>query len=889
MKGRYSIGPLVLASTGTECFQAAALTVTTCPSKRQRFGLHVHQRERFEYNSYDYDVNNIRPDQSNGGSGYMEGSAPGPWEPSPQVQNYNDEFITNEYETGSNTRNKVVGKSMPQSNFDIAGIFSQMFPNQSRSQISKSPSAPRVALPNLQHMITEDDFQKITSHAISGGKFFTSLVGDALFNTAKLAMGAMDRNKTRDSMEATSYNDVCDFDDELCREIEDALAATENFKQLTEKSRERSLSDFEPLLSQSVVAQKPPVSTSEPASKPGSVRSDFSTVQQIANKFDSSTPDSRNEYYFASKEGDSRFSEYYRRSLEQQLTDIEVRKSKKLDREESHQLSQPFVNKEPLIEGYKRDAASEPRSIPRAGNKLLYGQSNVDANRQFNTVRDPSGLQRTRITSNPMHRNIRDKKFSFINEDDIGINSKSVRPRAVREQRQNSNNASLERGRANESIRVHITDEALAFAQSLNLDVYEVYLSSTNRISGGGVLEEDAIVTLDDVIWYCDRIRIGQGQMPMDRGYEFGAVENDYRPKERRTSISTNETPNVLDMSFKDDDHFKTKYMMTRGQQDLRTDIVRETRQHQVERDPRFQKRYVSQTRLQSLTPTEERSLSSGRNYGSNSKSKASPEERVPRFRQYPRAQHAPRMEPSGQRDHREYKTNRSKDVQYTREPRQSRRRKTQGPNPYEDASRYSYQNPSSMSQLIASQSKRRVEYTGRAREEIRSNKMSTVSLAKLIQGPREKELEQVSMNTFREPYQDKETKATFTADRGRQSNKQNDSEPMLRNGQSSHPSLRELSQRYSASASPTTLPPNDSAYYTNDALEIAEMYGVDLRNVAAGSDDPISADDVKHYIESRKIIRASRINKNPQHQDSPNIENELTYDEFASYFNDNV
>jgi hypothetical protein len=78
----------------------------------------------------------------------------------------------------------------------------------------------------------------------------------------------------------------------------------------------------------------------------------------------------------------------------------------------------------------------------------------------------------------------------------------------------------------------------------------------------------------------------------------------------------------------------------------------------------------------------------------------------------------------------------------------------------------------------------------------------------------------------------------------------------------------------------------NESAYCTNDALLMAEQYGVDLRKVAASSDEPISAEDVRHYIESRKNMRASRKDQYTSQRDSSTyIDNELTYEEFASYF----
>ena len=881
MKGHFYIAHLVIASTSTERFQAAALIVTTRPSKRKRFDLHVHQRGRFEYGSYGYDLNRIHPDQSRDGSNYIEHPVSDAWEPYTQMKNYNDQFITNDYEVDSNTR-EVAEKSTPQTNFDIAGIFSQVFPNNSKSQNSKNPSAPRVALPEFRHMIVEDDFQKLTSHAISGGKFVTSLFGDVLFNTAKFAMNALDRNRTSESMEATSYNDVCDFDDELCREIEDALAATENFKQLTEKSRERSLSDFEPM-----VVQKPPVSTPEPSFKPGDVRSDFAYERQIVEQIDSSVPKPSNKYYFASKGGDSRFSEYYKRSLEQQLADIEVRRSKELVREidgrivEPTKLRQPYVDEESIVERNKIYATNKPGSKTRNRSKVE-GQSKVDEYTQSDRMRESPVFQRTRVSSKTRQISTPEKRFRLINNDVIGVGSKMNRLKEDKEHHnmRNVNNSSRERNRAKGSIRVHITDEAMSFAQSLNLDVYEVYLSTKQTNLGGEVSGEDEIVTLDDVVWYFDRIRIDQEHVPIDSHYQNDVAGQGYtRLGDRQINMSSKKNSNAAT-----DSHYIET--MAKSQEERRVDFFREKRHHQIEREPRFKVRNnVPPTRLQSLTPAEKRSLNQERYYDSNSRLKPSPDERVPRFKQYPRVHHVSATKLPGQRDYREYKASISKHAHYTTESRQSRRRVPQVSNQY--TPRNPNQSVSSMSQLVASQPRRRTEYTGRARarararDSINNSKTSTVSLSRLIQGPREKQMEQVSMNAFREPYQDRESKINFPAHR-REPNQESNTEPIIRNGQSSHTSLRELSERYSA---PATMSSNDSStYYTNDALEIAEKYGVDLRNVAAGSDDPISADDVKHYIESRKIIRASRVNKNLGQYDS-HIENELTYDEFASYF----
>jgi hypothetical protein len=307
----------------------------------------------------------------------------------------------------------------------------------------------------------------------------------------------------------------------------------------------------------------------------------------------------------------------------------------------------------------------------------------------------------------------------------------------------------------------------------------------------------------------------------MDRKYQFITDETGYTGP-RLKGQTRLEARNRF---TEEDYHYNTKGIFEQGRQ-RRSSVNMERRHHvdpSIDRDPRFKPRSYDRQHDEMNSSQQK-------------------EERVPRFRQYlTKEQNAP-TRPSTATTH--------------QKPR-----------------------PSSISQLISPQPDRKVEYNGVARDGYRKNKMSTVSLAKLIQGPRERDLEQVSTNKFREPYQGYESRPqtkqkTHTTYEEVKSNR-------LQH-QPSQPTLRELSKRHT---SPAPLSPqhSDSAYYTNDALEIAEKYGVDLRNVAAAPEEPISANDVKHYIESRKSIRANR--EYLAKQDPLYIDNELTYEEFASFF----
>ena len=115
-----------------------------------------------------------------------------------------------------------------------------------------------------------------------------------------------------------------------------------------------------------------------------------------------------------------------------------------------------------------------------------------------------------------------------------------------------------------------------------------------------------------------------------------------------------------------------------------------------------------------------------------------------------------------------------------------------------------SNENRSSMSQLIASHPERKTGYRN-FRDGRQKSRLSTVSLAELIQGPGERGMEQVPTNTFREPYQE-----------GREA-KSRTSKPELTNTvkrpYGRQPSLRELSERYASSLTDTTQQEVDSTY----------------------------------------------------------------------------
>ena len=89
----------------------------------------------------------------------------------------------------------------------------------------------------------EDLVTKITAKTT---RVTSSLLGEAILHTAKFAVNTLGSNNNNNNNTATTlleesltspYNDVCDFDNKLCQEIEDALAATESFKLSTEKSK----------------------------------------------------------------------------------------------------------------------------------------------------------------------------------------------------------------------------------------------------------------------------------------------------------------------------------------------------------------------------------------------------------------------------------------------------------------------------------------------------------------------------------------------------------------------------------------------------------------------------------------------------------------------------
>eukprot|EP01082_Thalassiosira_pseudonana_P005549 g4821.t1 g4821 contig18:2-3715(-) len=89
------------------------------------------------------------------------------------------------------------------------------------------------------------------------------------------------------------------------------------------------------------------------------------------------------------------------------------------------------------------------------------------------------------------------------------------------------------------------------------------------------------------------------------------------------------------------------------------------------------------------------------------------------------------------------------------------------------------------------------------------------------------------------------------------------------------------------ANAKATSTINNESAYCTNEALVLAEKYGVDLSLVTPENPDyPIGGSDVEQYIRGnrkQKPMRSEEVDTTTQTKSS--TEDEMTYDEFASYF----
>lgn len=812
MKRKSSVAFIVLGSTSALCFQTDALINNNAhPSRRQSTSSLMHQQSdsEYEYDIY-YHENDVQP------------------QPYFNVPNDITSFYPmqdDQFETIADVdsdqygqdpiRNTVIGKTKTKPN-NIMSMFSQVFPNQPKSELPSNPTSPRVSLPDLHPIISEKDLQKLTSRAIAGGKFVSSLIGDVLLNTAKLAIGALESNKTAESVQSISYTDVCEFDDELCREIEDALAATESFKSLSEQSRERSstlnIQAATDLMNEEVSKSN----TYEAAYEPARQSDAYSRIQG------SNSAKQVSDYYFATIDQNSSTEDYYKRALEQQLIDIDQAKSNVRMRQEVA----------PSVHAVKSTA--EPPPLARS--KLL--DDNVFEQRQRDKVAATRSTVRIDEQRTNPGRNTDTHDFerqSTLRRDNSSANRparssvSNVPVGASRPHNSRYESRKVVTDEAPDSIRLHITDEALAFARSLNLDVYEIYLSTRTPgsiMSGNidGPMGED-VLTLDDVIWYCDRMQIGPMHRSAERRHQ---LKNDGR---RPVRDQSRQAPKIM-QSIKDHQLDARNKMIDQGRARRRSrgDVDMQPRERNTAtREPRFIPRdYDKQSRLDST-------------------SYPATDDRVPRFRQYPREK-------------------------VTQRPPLRTVSNSDPRNPIRRHDHY----PSSMSRLIAAEP----TISSQSIRPSRKSTMSTVSLAKLIQGPKEMDAAQVPTNRFREPYQEgKPTVQRQPRDNISGLQREVNSNSISPRVRSTQLSLRELSER----ASPVSTSEKSTAYYTEGALEMAQKHGINLENVSSGSDDPITSDDVKHYIESRKSVRASRLNGFPSQRES---HNELTYEEFASYFN---
>jgi hypothetical protein len=764
----------------------------------------------------------------------------------------------------------------------ISDIFSKVFPNQQQKLqphiSSPAPVSPRT-IPNLPKIkISNEDIEKFTNQAKAGGVFFSNLMKEAFVHTAKLAIDAIEKSSNKIEMETTTYNDVCDFDDELCREIEDALEATNSFKTLVEDSNKSMPPDFNSRIIEQEdkrMDSRDEKITKQPkadiAGKYFAMRSVSDNARAtVGPNTLSFTPerDTNNTGNYG-----NRFEEHYKRSLEQELLGLDERKPQDLH-ENRNYLNDAEVEQRgravltPKNRLTRQDKVSPSRTVETPIERSKKGAAESSDHRQklssrSNTDNEPSAfdqmrraspgrinqgpslLQPEQETQSPIVKEpyverdrkrldnqggYRPKLRSLIDADDLGVSNR------MREHPRDSD----ERYPTNDPVKVDITDEALAFVRSLNLDVYEIYLSIQNPGSGKG--KGEAVVALDDVIWYCERMQIG----PRSR----------HRSSPSLARFNTDETG------------------YTGANTAMASNEPTQKRNNQMNVDYHFS--------------TEDRAYSSHRESTYNvasDKQRTGERDRVPRFRQYP----GKRIDSSGPLEH--SVGNNARD---TRAPASAR---VDG----HDLDKYKsvqslggighqVRSKSSMSQLIDYNSRRRHEHrlssNDHNRNSIRSKRYSSVPLAHLVQKPRESShhpFDQVSTNSFREPYEG----GAITPGASNRVEKRLNSANSLRYHSEHTPSMTSNApqQQMSNSATASTRD-NKSAYCTNEALRLAEKWNIDLRKVAAASDEAITADDVRHYIESRKQVRATQRQQDArQRTKSTYIDNDLTYEQFASYF----
>lgn len=812
---------------------SALLLAPHYPSKRRRgsalLSLHRPQSSKLNDGNYYVDDDTDANVRNNNHRGEMDRHHARQTEPS-------NAFIANDYEFGSANRNKVIGRrnndrdngKNNSRHVGIADVFSRVFhpkshhghenhqSNDNNSNSRPSIAETRISLPDLQDPSDENVRKLLTSDAIlSGGKFVTSLLGEAILRTAKFAVNTLGNNHDNNNTTATTlletspYNDVCDFDDELCREIEDALAATESFKRLNEKSETTQNVMFDRERHHGV------------GNRGNGVQYDVNTsfdndYTNTRTHQPNKVAKSNNDSHFASSTRENSFQEYYQRSLEEQLL-VQRQHSKmsrrnnekpKVLKEPSHkhfnegnartpiEVKQPVIDTRALLDTNRREMTNEhskwrdgrsynsngystmkhptwhkqPQYVERAEMKKpqmpqqpssKHYESYIEStktkhqqqpNNRGDTIEGHVGLDLNNVGRSVSNRSERSRwsgdrsytdrsdhvknnpreKFDFPHEENA-TNDANVTPRRQHMSnfaRENQTTRASKSGENTTPVKLDITDEALAFARSLNLDVYEIYLSTQIR-------DSNHIVTLEKVVQYYERMRIGPWR------YQFSTHETrtSAQPKVSREAILEPPTSTGGERRRRNTDNFEGRQLQ-QTQSAYRANLERRAN----ERVPRFKPRnYDQQSRVQN-------NVTQGTDY------------RPPRFRKYPTAHHAsPSPLPPAYSD------------RYNLHSKKSHHA--------------SNENRSSMSNFRDSRQKSRL----------------SISLAELIQGPGERGMEQVPTNTFREPYQE-----------GREI-KSRTSKPKLTNTMNRpyqrQPSLRELSERYASSLTDTTQQEVDSTY----------------------------------------------------------------------------
>ncbi|KAL7490202.1 hypothetical protein ACHAW6_015970 [Cyclotella cf. meneghiniana] len=865
-----SVACCLLRGDGIATSKVAALVINPCYSSRRKSysSRRLHQRRGYDdeldpvnfYQRESRELPHFDTHNKDNGNAFYYADRMGK-----DLQQNDADFdakpdYRNPTTTSTSSRNNA-RKDKNKFSKDIGSIVSKVFPNAQKQQAHPMQHTDPISstIPNLSHMISvsNEDMEKFARNAEAGGKIVSNFVRGAILNAAKLAIEVLEQNNNNNhrnrTEERNEYNDVCDFDHDLCREIEDALAASS----LADGRKEDASSNF--------------------------IGGDRASERTLSDSRKDNRDDEAGKYFSRTENGSNKFEEYYWRSLEEQLSESDgERSTQEKPRKMQQQKKGPSWNDTSLMMSddrgllpdsmYPYTRLTHQEQLPLSENEpmpLLKKKRN-DILSNDDSMSKPV---MTRVDDWAMGHDAKESKDDYaklFNAIQDGPYDKMSNPfndqkTRVNGQRKKRDDISERRYEAQDSVKLDITDEALAFARSLNLDVYEIYLSRD-------AVDEDAVITLQDVLAYYDRMK---GQIRV-------------RPRQRSTS--EDHQRNMDDAVYSGPRGNKSKEQTERVGRNTR--LAKESYNYNIHdavysdpRDERFS--VASEPQRSGKTTPSVRYRHVSNPLRRQSKSELSPPkepERVPRFRQYPEqrdASPAP-LRPSVQRN--------IPDVNPTVQSLGGSRREIKS--------------QSSLSQLIDPNPQRNREYDKNARGGPRENTFSTVPLAKLVQNPSKTEakeapsaslnpppssplpFEQISTAQFREPYQGGRVD-NFGSDPDSQHRsegthpKQSSEKQLLSN---IHIQKHEVASSKPASSSFTLQ--NESAYCTNDALLMAEQYGVDLRKVAASSDEPISAEDVRHYIESRKNMRASLKDQYSSQRDSSTyIDNELTYEEFASYF----